>query len=78
MTVGLIILFFKCSFVQLFQAEGAHEVFRMKLSEHGGDTTTWNIKNELFSNIYNLFVGKYISKSLNQHVLCTAQINQAT
>lgn len=40
MTVGFVVLFFKCSFVQLFQAESADKMFRVEFPEHGGDTTS--------------------------------------
>lgn len=34
-TVGLIVLLFECAFVELFQAESTHKMFRMEFSEHG-------------------------------------------
>lgn len=37
MTVRLFVLLFERSFVELFQAEGAHKVLRVKLLGHGGD-----------------------------------------
>lgn len=37
MTVRLVVLFFKGSFVELSEAEGADEVFGMELPEHGRD-----------------------------------------
>jgi hypothetical protein len=40
MTVGLVVLFLECAFVQLLEAEGADEVLRMKLPEHGRDAPT--------------------------------------
>lgn len=39
MTVWLIVLFFKSSFIELSKAEGAYEVLGVELPEHGGDTT---------------------------------------
>ena len=39
MTIRLIILLLKGSLIQLSQTEGAHEVFRVELPEHGCDAT---------------------------------------
>ena len=39
-TVGLLVLFFECAFVELLQAEGTHKVLGMELPEHGCDATT--------------------------------------
>lgn len=38
MAVGLVVLFFKSAFVELFQAEGTDKVLRVKLLGHRGDT----------------------------------------
>lgn len=38
-TVGLIILLFKCAFVQLLQTEGTDKMLRVELAMHGGYTT---------------------------------------
>lgn len=37
-TIRLIILFLECPFVELLQAEGTHEMFRVELLAHGSDT----------------------------------------
>lgn len=37
MTVGFVVLLLKCAFVELFEAEGAHKVFWVKLFVHGCD-----------------------------------------
>lgn len=37
MAVGFVVLFFKCAFVELFQAEGADKVLWVKLLGHGCD-----------------------------------------
>ena len=39
MTVRLFSLLLKSSLVELLQAEGTDEVFRVELPEHGGDAT---------------------------------------
>lgn len=39
MTVGFVVLFLECSFVELLQAEGADEVFGMELLVHCSDTS---------------------------------------
>lgn len=40
MAVRLVVLFFKCAFIQLFQAEGANKMFRVEFSMHGRNTST--------------------------------------
>lgn len=42
MAIWLVVLLLECSLVQLFQAEGADEVFGMKFTEHGCNATTSN------------------------------------
>lgn len=42
MTIRLIILLLERALVQLLQAEGAHKVFRVELSEHGGNASSRN------------------------------------
>lgn len=37
MTIRLVILLFKSALIELSKAEGAHEVFRVELPEHGRD-----------------------------------------
>jgi len=39
MAVRFLVLFFKSSLVELFQAKGAHEMLRVELLEHGCDAT---------------------------------------
>lgn len=40
MAVGLVVMLFEGSLVQLFEAEGADKVLRVEFSEHGSDTAT--------------------------------------
>lgn len=42
MTVGLISLLLKCSFVQLLETKAAHKMLWMKLSKHCSNTATLN------------------------------------
>lgn len=37
-TIRLVVLFLECSFVELLQAEGTNEMFRVELLAHGSDT----------------------------------------
>jgi hypothetical protein len=42
MTVRLLSLLLESSLIELLQAEGADEMFRVELPEHGGDAATGN------------------------------------
>jgi hypothetical protein len=40
MAVWFVMAFFKCSLVQLLEAEGTHKVLRVELPAHSCDTST--------------------------------------
>jgi len=42
MAVRFLVLFFERSFIELFQAKGAHEMLRVELLEHGRYATAGN------------------------------------
>lgn len=57
--IWLVILFLECSFVQLFKAEGANKVLRMKLSKHCGNTSAryWFVTSSTKSASFSMVMG---------------------
>lgn len=58
MTIRLVVLLLKSSFIELFQAERAHEMLGMEFTKHGGDASTWKSpKNHSYNFFFFLHTG---------------------
>lgn len=65
-TIGFVILFFKCPFVKLFQAEGTQEMFGVELLSHGCDASPgdWLLAASTEGAAFGMVVGLAVWQSL--------------